>query len=109
MVFDFGNCCHHWFVSDVVISLSTLRRLPERDQYRDWLLTGYRRVRPLEGPAWEARAWFMRLRVLYVYLSRLRKFGRQPTPEERQTLEVLRALVGESGGREPQAELAAWM
>jgi Ser/Thr protein kinase RdoA (MazF antagonist) len=108
-VFDFGNCCHHWFASDVVVSLSTLRRLPERDQYRDWLLAGYRRVRPLEGQAWEARAWFMRLRVLYVYLSRLRKFGRQPTPEERQTLEVLRALVAEGGGREPHAELAAWI
>lgn len=107
--FDFGNCCHHWFASDVVISLSTMRRLPEREQYRDWLLAGYRRVRPLDDEAWKSRGWLMRLRVLYVYLSRLRKFGGQPTPEERQTLEVLSALVAESGGREPHAELAAWM
>ena len=107
--FDFGNCCHHWFASDVVISLSTLRRLDERERYRDWLLAGYRRVRPLEGEAWEARGWFLRLRVLYVYLSRLRKFGAQPTPEERQTLGVLSAMVAEHGGREGHAELASWM
>jgi Ser/Thr protein kinase RdoA (MazF antagonist) len=108
-VFDFGNCCHHWFASDLVISLSTLRRLPERERYRDWLLDGYRSVRTLEDDAWEARGWLMRLRVLYVYLSRLRKFGSQPTPEERQTLELLSALVAEHGGREAHAELAAWM
>ena len=107
--FDFGNCCAHWFASDVVISLSTLRRLPERERYRDWLLSGYRRVRALEGEAWEARPWFMRLRVLYVYLSRLRKFGAQPDPEERRTLEVLSELVAEHGGSERHTELASWM
>lgn len=108
-VFDFGNCCAHWFASDVVISLSTMRRLPERERYRDWLLAGYRSVRPLDGEAWEARGWFMRLRVLYVYLSRLRKFGRDPSPEERSTLEVLSALVAEHGGREAHGTLANWM
>jgi len=32
--FDFGNCCYHWFVSDLAISLSTVRRRPNR---QGWL------------------------------------------------------------------------
>jgi Ser/Thr protein kinase RdoA (MazF antagonist) len=86
-----------------------MRRLPERERHRDRLLAGYRSVRPLEGAAWEARGWFMRLRVLYVYLSRLRKFGADPAPEERQTLAGLSAMVAEHGGREAHGPLANWM
>lgn len=36
---------------------------------------------------------FLRLRVLYVYLSRLQSFGQEPNPEQRATLDQLRDLV----------------
>jgi Ser/Thr protein kinase RdoA (MazF antagonist) len=94
--FDFGNCCTHWFASDLVISLSTLRRLPERERFRDAILDGYREIGPLDERVWEARDTFMRLRIVYVYLSRLMKFGASPTPEEQETLRYVRGLVGRS-------------
>ena len=94
--FDFGNCCTHWFASDLVISLSTLRRLPERVRFRDAILDGYREVGALDDRAWGARDTFMRLRIVYVYLSRLMKFGASPTPDEQETLQYLRGLVGRS-------------
>ena len=91
--FDFGNLCTHWFVNDIVISLSTLRRDPMRDRLRAWLLAGYESVRPLDPPSWAERDTLLRLRVLYVYLSRLVLFGPVPTAEERGTLAQLRGLV----------------
>jgi Ser/Thr protein kinase RdoA (MazF antagonist) len=90
--FDFGNCCHHWFISDLVISLSTLRRQPDRDRLRDEILDGYRETLALPE-IWAERRWLLRLRVHYVYLSRLEAFGSRPTPEQSQTLATLREWV----------------
>ncbi len=95
--FDFGNCCYHWFISDLAIALSTLRFHPqaERDQYRSWLLTGYAAIRPLE-PFWlEQIDWFIRLRILYVYLDRLLLFGTAPSAADQETLRLLRQRVHE--------------
>jgi Ser/Thr protein kinase RdoA (MazF antagonist) len=91
--FDFGNLCRHWFVQDLVVSFSTLRRDPARDRLRDAILAGYRAVRPLDDAAWAERDTFLRLRVLYVYLSRLARFGPVPSAEERAVLADLRGLV----------------
>ena len=91
--FDFGNCCRHWFVNDVVIALSTLRRLPGRDRWRDALLAGYRSEHELTGRWWAERHWFLRLRMLYVYLSRRMKFGPTPTSAESDTLRSIRSWI----------------
>jgi Ser/Thr protein kinase RdoA (MazF antagonist) len=91
--FDFGNLCRHWFVSDLVISFSTLRREKKRDAMRAWILAGYESVRALDPASWAERDTFLRLRVLYVYLSRLRWFGPVPGAAQRETLAALRALV----------------
>ena len=91
--FDFGNLCRHWFAYDMVIALSVLRAEPDRDRLRAWLLAGYEEVRPLDPAAWAERDTLLRLRVLYVYLSRLKWFGPAPTPEQRGVLAALRALV----------------
>jgi Ser/Thr protein kinase RdoA (MazF antagonist) len=91
--FDFGNLCTHWFANDLVIALSTLRREPARDRLRAWLLAGYESVRPLDAAAWAEKDTLLRLRVLYVYLSRLKWFSPVPTAEQRGTLAQLRALV----------------
>jgi Ser/Thr protein kinase RdoA (MazF antagonist) len=91
--FDFGNLCRHWFACDVIIALSTLRREPQRDTLRRWLLAGYESVRPLDAEAWAMKDTLLRLRILYVYLSRLEWFGPDPSPERRATIAQLRALV----------------
>jgi Ser/Thr protein kinase RdoA (MazF antagonist) len=91
--FDFGNLCRHWFMCDVVIALSTLRRDAARDRWRAWLLAGYESARPLDSEPWAERDTFLRLRALYVYLSRLVLFGPHPTAEQKETLAYLRALV----------------
>ena len=85
--------CRHWFVNDLVISLSTLRRDPQRDRLRAWMLAGYESVRPLDPASWAAKDTLLQLRVLYVYLSRLVLFRDAPTAEQRETLAQLRALV----------------
>ena len=93
--FDYGNCCDHWFVSDLAISLSTLRRHPERERYRAWILAGYEEVLTPDPIVLRHLSTFLQLRVLYVYLSRLCAFGAAPDPAQRETLRTLRALVAE--------------
>lgn len=106
--FDFGNCCEHWFATDLVISLSTFRRLAERERFRDWVLAGYRDAFALDEAIWSERGWFMRLRILYVYLSRLKWFGPAPDAEQRATLAMLSGLVAEHGGSAEHGPLASW-
>lgn len=93
--FDFGNCCQHFFVSDLSISLLQFRRDPERDRYRRWLLDAYREVFPIDEQVYHEMVWFMRLRILYVYLSRLCLFGKEPTEKQRAILSNLRLAVEE--------------
>lgn len=95
--FDFGNCCYHWYASDIAISLSILRRFPEheREIYRTWIIEGYREHYPLDDELLAEISWFIRLRILYVYLSRLVKFGPAPTAEEQKILQTMRASVHE--------------
>ncbi|HVZ39860.1 MAG TPA: phosphotransferase [Candidatus Kapabacteria bacterium] len=94
-MFDFGNCCYHWYASDVAVSLSVLRMRPleERNRHRSWLLAGYLGARPAAEPELRMVPHFLRLRILYVYLSRLFKFGPAPKPEEQHVLDTLRELV----------------
>lgn len=92
--FDYGNCCQHFYLMDVVVSLSVLRRLPDRERLREALLTGYREVRGIPASIWAERRWFARLRFAYVYLSRLMMFGPKPTAEERETLKMMRGWLG---------------
>lgn len=91
--FDFGNCCTHWFASDLAISLSVLRRRPERDRLRDWLLDGYAGVTPIDDRTIALIGPLLQLRILYVLLSRLQGFGPHPDAEQRATLDLLRRAV----------------
>jgi len=96
--FDFGNCCSHAFVHDVVVATSVLWRLPDRDRWRDALIGGYREHMELDDAAWAERRTFLRLRMLYVYLSRLRKFGPDPDPDQRDVLHRIRAMIKSDPG-----------
>jgi Ser/Thr protein kinase RdoA (MazF antagonist) len=91
--FDFGNCCYHWFSADLAISLSILRHYPDRNQYRTWLLSGYQDISPLDPNFLAHLSWFIRLRILYVYLDRLAYFGPTPTAPQQQILQQLQQQV----------------
>ena len=92
--FDFGNACWHWFVSDVAISISVLRRRPDRDALRGALVDGYRDVMALSEEQEAEIPWFLRLRAVYVVLSRRFAFGRSPTADQRTQMEAFRSRVG---------------
>ena len=99
MAFDFGNCCHHFFASDVAIAFTALRRRPEEEQRvaRVAILAGYRQISPFTDEQEATLPLMHRLRVHYVYLSRLYKFGPHPDPHEAETLAALRQWVLQEG------------
>lgn len=91
--FDFGNCCYHWFVSDLAISLSTIRRKANRELIREGLLEGYSAIRELPPDYNELIDLFIRLRVLYVYLSRLYLWSENRTVSQEKDLNTFKNLV----------------
>lgn len=96
--FDFGNCCYHWFISDVAIALSTVRRKPNREEIRAGILEGYSSVRALPSGHDKLIDLFIRLRVVYVYLSRLHLWSVNRTPEQAKEIETLRGRVHSKTG-----------
>lgn len=96
--FDFGNCCRHWFISDVAIAATLFRNHPSRKEVRDTLVAGYREAFPIAEEMLQEFGWFIRLRALYVYLSRLMKFGPNPNPQEEEILHNFRAWVHQRDG-----------
>ena len=94
--FDFDNCCRHWLLHDIAVSLSVLRLWPERGQLVQWLFEGYRDVRPFPGDPVSIRL-LLRLRLLYVYCDRLYSFGAAPVPEQANILNAFRdRLIGDN-------------
>jgi amicoumacin kinase len=87
--FDFDNCCRHWFLYDIAVSLSVLRLSPEREQLVQWIFEGYRDLRPFPGDPGTLRL-LLRLRLLYVYCDRLCSFGVAPGPDQTNILRVFR-------------------
>ncbi len=79
--FDFDNCCRHWFLYDIAVSLSVLRLRSDREQLVQWIFEGYRDLRPLPGDPDSFRL-LLRLRLLYVYCDRLYSFGVAPGDEQ---------------------------
>jgi len=87
--FDFDNCCRHWFLYDIAVSLSVLRLRPEREQLVQWMFEGYRDLRPFPRDPGSLRP-LLRLRLLYVYCDRLYSFGGAPGPDQTNLLGALR-------------------
>jgi amicoumacin kinase len=96
--FDFGNCCYHWFIADLAISLSTVRRKANREQIRGSILEGYASIRSLPNNFDNLIDLFIRLRVVYVYLSRLHLWSKNRTSEQARDLENLKGQVHEKTG-----------
>lgn len=93
VAFDFGNCCYHWFVADIAISLSTVRDRHDREQIKSEILTGYSEIKTLPSDYEKLIDIFLRLRTIYVYLDRLYLFGSNPNIEQRNTLQQLKLRV----------------
>jgi amicoumacin kinase len=76
-VFDFDDCCHHYFAYDVATSLWPLRsQTPEaREAYLSWMLAGYREEASVDDKFIAILQWMFRLRNLYMYLYNLRLWG----------------------------------
>jgi Ser/Thr protein kinase RdoA (MazF antagonist) len=93
--FDFANAGYHWLMWDLATSLSFGLRLgqSERHRFRTALIRGYGAEFPAGLAHMEQLDWFLRLRVFYVYLSRLWWFGPQPTPEQQRILAHWRRLI----------------
>jgi amicoumacin kinase len=87
--FDFDNCCRHWFLYDIAVSLSVLRLRLERERLVEWMFEGYRDLRPFPGDLSSLRP-LLRLRLLYVYCDRLYSFGTAPGPDQTNVLNTLR-------------------
>jgi Ser/Thr protein kinase RdoA (MazF antagonist) len=96
--FDFGNCCYHRYVADLAIALSTVRALPGRNRIRDAILDGYAGESTLRADDLDAIEWLLRLRVLYVLLSRLKAFGPHPSAAEHAILDRMRDAVHAARG-----------
>ncbi|MGZ3808704.1 MAG: phosphotransferase enzyme family protein [Bacteriovorax sp.] len=90
---DFDNCCYHWYLSDLAISLSTVRRKNNRETIRSGILEGYSQVETLPNNYEERLDILIRLRIIYVYLDRLHRFGLHPNPVEEKNLQYLRERV----------------
>lgn len=93
VAFDFGNCCYHWFVSDVAISLASIRNKRNREEIKSEILAGYSEIKDLPDNYEELINLFLRLRAIYVYLDRLYWFGPNPSIEQKDTLEQLKLWV----------------
>lgn len=93
VAFDFGNCCYHWFISDLAISLSTVRRKMNRDKIRSCILEGYTSILSLPDDLDSQLELLIRLRVIYVYLSRLHLWSENRTSEQEKDLNTFKNLV----------------
>ena len=96
--FDFGNCCYHWFIADLAISLSTVRRKPNPEWIRENILLGYSSIRELPQDLDDQFDLFIRLRVVYVYLSRLHLWSENRTADQEKDLAIFKNLVHSQTG-----------
>ncbi len=93
--FDFGNCAEHWYMWDVAVALSTVlwETDEEKDAFRVSFFYGYTKEFSQQALMVEQLNWFLRLRMLVVFLSRLWSFGPNPTAEQQRTIDRIRANV----------------
>ena len=74
-VFDFDDCCYHWFAYDLAITIYPHGLRKEARSLLDSLLEGY-----CEENVWDSRLTsdlmdFCRLRLLYMFLTYAKKWG----------------------------------
>jgi Ser/Thr protein kinase RdoA (MazF antagonist) len=80
-VFDFDDCCYHWFLYDVAVSVYPHGWRREGRQLLDWLLEGYAEKMPLAVKLSDV-TMFCQWRLIYMFLVYARKWGFENLSDE---------------------------
>ena len=80
-VFDFDDCCYHWFLYDVAVSIYPHGWRREGLQLLDWLLEGYAEKMPLKIKLADL-TMFCQWRLIYMFLVYARKWGFENLSDE---------------------------
>ena len=73
-IFDFDDCCYHWFVNDLAITIYPHGWRKDGLQLLDWLLEGYSEQIELDVTLTDITR-FCRWRLAYMFLVYARKWG----------------------------------
>jgi amicoumacin kinase len=80
-IFDFDDCCYHWFVYDLAITIYPHGWRDEGLQLLDWLLEGYSESMPLDLTLADI-TMFCQWRLLYMFLVYAKKWGFEHPSEQ---------------------------
>ncbi len=80
-IFDFDDCCYHWFVYDLAITIYPHGWREEGLQLLDWLLEGYSEKMPLDVTLADIMM-FCQWRLLYMFLVYVKKCGCEHPSEQ---------------------------
>lgn len=84
IAYDFDDCCQHWYMYDLAVTIAAARKLPEkyRMPYLKCLLDGYAEHRPVAGDVRTEIDWLSRLAALHRYANTIRSVDLE-NPSER--------------------------
>ena len=80
-IFDFDDCCYHWFVNDLAITIYPHGWRKEGLQLLDWLLEGYSESMPLDMTLADI-TMFCQWRLLYMFLVYAKNWGFEHPSEQ---------------------------
>ncbi len=80
-IFDFDDCCYHWFAYDLAITIYPHGWRKEGLQLLDWLLEGYSESMQLDVTLADITA-FCQWRLIYMFLVYARKWGFENLSEQ---------------------------
>lgn len=80
-IFDFDDCCYHWFVYDLAITIYPHGWREEGLQLLDWLLEGYSESMPLHVTLADI-TMFCEWRLLYMFLVYAKNWGLEHPSEQ---------------------------
>lgn len=80
-IFDFDDCCYHWFVYDLAITIYPHGWRKEGLQLLDWLLDGYHENMGLDVSLTDV-TMFCQWRLVYIFLVYARKWGYKNLSEQ---------------------------
>jgi Ser/Thr protein kinase RdoA (MazF antagonist) len=88
VIFDFDDCCYHWYLYDLAVAMRAARKLPEnyRKAYLRVLVDGYATEMSTNGEGAAEIAMFARLAALYRYISVLRDCEREQFDDQQRAI-----------------------
>ncbi|MBL0942658.1 MAG: phosphotransferase [Alphaproteobacteria bacterium] len=66
-IIDFDEPVYHWFMADIARAMLAFSGHPQRIEFLDWFITGYRQAKPLADFWLDQLQWFMRMKDLDMY------------------------------------------